>query len=169
MPGFPFGTRMKYIIVDLDGTLANVDHRLNLVKRKKKWFEKFYELAWKDKPNQWCVELINSMLAAGYKVKIVSARPKEYEEKTIDWLIKSGVNCTLDNLTLHLLRGNKDYTKDVDLKRKWLKDQIYGPDPSKQDILFVVDDRKRVVDMWREEGLTCLQCYEWEEYAGRAN
>jgi hypothetical protein len=28
----------------------------------------------------------------------------------------------------------------------------------------VVDDRQRVVDMWREEGLTCLQCYAWKEF-----
>ena len=31
-------------------------------------------------------------------------------------------------------------------------------------VLFVVDDRQRVVDMWRAEGITCLQCEAWPEY-----
>ena len=29
--------------------------------------------------------------------------------------------------------------------------------PIKDDVLMTVDDRQRVVDMWRAEGLTCLQ------------
>lgn len=28
------------------------------------------------------------------------------------------------------------------------------------DVLFAVDDRKRVADMWRSVGLTCLHCDE---------
>jgi hypothetical protein len=28
----------------------------------------------------------------------------------------------------------------------------------KRKVLFVVEDRNRVVEMWREEGLVCLQC-----------
>ena len=59
---------------------------------------------------------------------------------------------------LYLLRGEHDkFTPDQDLKRTWLNQ--FG----KEDILFVVDDRQKVVDMWREEGLTCLQCADWEE------
>jgi hypothetical protein len=29
-----------------------------------------------------------------------------------------------------------------------------------KDILFAVDDRQQVVDMWRRNGITCLQCDE---------
>jgi hypothetical protein len=28
----------------------------------------------------------------------------------------------------------------------------------KRKVLFVVEDRNRVVEMWRKEGLVCLQC-----------
>lgn len=30
----------------------------------------------------------------------------------------------------------------------------------KYDVLFCVDDRKQVTDMWRRNGLICLQCAE---------
>lgn len=152
---------MKHIIVDLDGTLANVDHRLNLVRRKKKWFDKFYELAWKDKPNEWCFELVKAMMALGHEVHIVSARPKSLEDKTINWLLKNGLDGSSERLHLWLLRKEKDFRPDTILKRDWLHGTT---SPLKKDILFVVDDRKRVVEMWRAEGLVCLQCYEWEEF-----
>jgi hypothetical protein len=29
---------------------------------------------------------------------------------------------------------------------------------SKDNILFTVDDRQKVVDFWRANGITCLQC-----------
>jgi hypothetical protein len=36
------------------------------------------------------------------------------------------------------------------------REMLTGLDKSK--ILFVVEDRNRVVEMWRSEGLVCLQC-----------
>lgn len=38
------------------------------------------------------------------------------------------------------------------MKRKNIKD--------KYDVLFAIDDRSSVVDMWRDLGLVCLQCAE---------
>ena len=36
------------------------------------------------------------------------------------------------------------------------REMLAGLDRSR--ILFVVEDRSRVVEMWRSEGLACLQC-----------
>jgi hypothetical protein len=36
------------------------------------------------------------------------------------------------------------------------REMLAGMDRSK--ILFVVEDRSGVVEMWRSEGLVCLQC-----------
>lgn len=41
-----------------------------------------------------------------------------------------------------------------------IKDEIYTNFLQHKDVLFVVDDRKQVVDMWRSKGLTVLQCAE---------
>ena len=43
------------------------------------------------------------------------------------------------------------YISDVDLKQGWLND--IGID----NVLCVFDDRVRLVEMWRKNGLTCLQ------------
>ena len=51
-----------------------------------------------------------------------------------------------------LLRRDGDYRSDVVVKREMLADL------DKSKILFVVEDRSRVVEMWRSEGLVCLQC-----------
>jgi hypothetical protein len=51
-----------------------------------------------------------------------------------------------------LLRKDNDRRADGVVKREMLA----AIDKSR--ILFVVEDRSRVVEMWRSEGLVCLQC-----------
>lgn len=142
------------IVVDLDGTLANIQHRLHFLRTEPPNWDAFYEACDKDLPKPWCVELIKSMKAAGYRVILVSARTNKVLEKTRQWLKEIGL---FDLVELTLVRDGKDNTPDQILKKSWL--DAFG----KEQILFVVDDRQRVVDMWRENGLTCLQCDKWEE------
>lgn len=148
---------IKAVVVDLDGTLANVDHRVHLVRQESKQFSEFYALAKDDEVNEWCRILINS-IHGHYRlpVWIVSARPKTLRDATKKWLDDNNVR----HEKLFLLREDeKDNTPDQELKRQWLRDNG-GPDR----VLFVVDDRQRVVDMWRAEGVTCLQCAKWDEF-----
>lgn len=145
---------MNTVVVDLDGTLANVEHRLHLVKREKPDFDAFYAAVAGDGVNEWCARLMASMSVAGYDVVIVSARRQECEAATRKWLERNAIPFT----DLRLLRPDGDSTPDQELKRAWLR--AYG----KENVLFVVDDRQKVVDMWREEGVTCLQCAAWPEY-----
>ena len=44
---------------------------------------------------------------------------------------------------------------DDELKQHWL-DTLF-PDDKKNGILCVFDDRQKVVDMWRRNGVTCFQ------------
>jgi predicted kinase len=57
------------------------------------------------------------------------------------------------------MRKGGDHRSDVIVKSEIL-DEILARG---HDIAFVVDDRPRVVEMWRQRGLTCLQCRDWEE------
>lgn len=147
------------IVIDLDGTLSNCDHRRHLVQGKKRDYEAFHAKIGEDPVNEWCAMLMERMSVdpecegSGYKIIIVSARPWSATVETRRWLLKNHV--VYDSL--FLLRTDGDSTPDQDLKREWL--HSYGKDR----ILFVVDDRSRVVKMWREEGLVCLQCDKWEE------
>lgn len=147
--------KKKAIVVDLDGTLADIRHRLDLVRSDRPDFDAFYSRVFGDEVNEWCRELMLSMWAAGHDVIIVSARPERCLKTTREWLRAKDVTYT----DLHLLRGAAgDNTPDQDLKRAWLR--RFGKDR----ILFTVDDRQRVVDMWRAEGVPCLQCAAWEEF-----
>ena len=48
------------------------------------------------------------------------------------------------------------FMPDDKLKKVWL-DEVFPGDSKKLDIECVFDDRDKVVKMWREEGLTCMQ------------
>jgi phosphoglycolate phosphatase-like HAD superfamily hydrolase len=144
-------TQIKRVICDLDGTLANLDHRLPLIKKEKPEWESFFEQSVTDIPNQWCVDLLSALFNSGYTVEIVSGRP--FDDTTKNWLETHGIKYH----ALWLLGDRK--TPDHILKMEWLRNQI-----TKENIAFVIDDRQKVVDMWREEGLVCLQCNSWEEY-----
>lgn len=140
--------RKRTIIVDLDGTLADLAHREHHVRGKKKNWPKFFEGMNLDPINVWCRELIVAMQTQGYRIAIVSGRPDSYASVIREWLKTHDVQYD----ALHLRREG-DYRSDDIVKREILHEHF-----KKEDILFVVDDRERVVKMWREEGLVCLQC-----------
>ena len=52
------------------------------------------------------------------------------------------------------MREDKDSRPDSEVKQDILR-RLQG---QCKKILFVVDDRQSVVDMWRANGVTCLQC-----------
>lgn len=146
------------VVVDLDGTLANIDHRLSWIKCEKPDWDAFFRACVNDSANEWCVELIKSLKARGFKVMVVSARSKMVEFETQRWMVER-FPYPSELPDLFMLRAEGDHTPDDDLKIKWLNESGL-----KDRILFVVDDRQRVVDMWRKEGLVCLQCYAWLEW-----
>ncbi len=141
------------IVVDLDGTLANVAHRRHLVTGKKRNYEAFHALLSKDEVNEPVATLVECMRMGRYHIIIVSARPQSTEFETRKWLSNHDIIYN----ELRLLRPNGDSTPDQELKMAWLKK--YGAER----ILFVVDDRQKVVNAWRAAGVTCLQCDAWEE------
>ena len=142
------------IVIDLDGTLSNCSARRHLVTGKHRDYEAFHAKLGEDPVNKWCALLMCAMEATGeYDIVIVSARPESTKEATETWLHKNHVPFA----KLCLLRPDGDSTPDDALKMAWA--DSYGPGR----ILFVVDDRQKVVDAWRAKGITCLQCDAWKE------
>lgn len=137
------------IIVDLDGTLCDVEHRVHHVQGNKKNWKAFNELMVHDELNHWCFELMDAMSAKGYKILFVTGRGEAYRAPTEAWLLKHKVHFA------HLyMRALPDYREDSDVKEEIYRNMI---EPNYQ-VLFVIDDRKSVVDRWRELDLICLQC-----------
>lgn len=149
-----FGT-VPAIIVDIDGTLADCNHRRYHVAQKPKNWGRFFAEMDKDRLNGWC-DLLIRMAAFGNgafncKILLVSGRGEEYRERTVAWLKRWDVH--YDEL---LMRPEKDSRPDTEIKL-----EIYRRDIApRYCVQFVVDDRKSVTQMWRAQGLPCLQCDE---------
>lgn len=141
------------VLFDVDGTLSNVGHRVHHVEDGKAHWEDFFAGAINDPPNLWCVELLRAMRARGYEIHVVTARPAKLLFDTKEWLDRN----VGGKFELHMVRDYDDQSDDFLAKGNWLRQF-----PGRARVLFVVDDRKKVVDMWRLEGLTCLQCSDWD-------
>jgi predicted secreted acid phosphatase len=137
----------EIVIFDIDGTLADVSERLHHIKKKPKDWDSFFQGIPQDKAIHSMVRLCNILYEFGIKIILCSGRSDQYRAETIEWMAQQGVR--YHELRL---RGEHDRRSDVIVKREMLA----GMDRSK--ILFVVEDRSGVVEMWRSEGLVCLQC-----------
>lgn len=153
--------KTKAIIVDIDGTLAILNHRLHHVKNPegKKNFDKFFAEAHKDTPKQNVIDIVSS-LSNDHVVIFLTGRPEKLREVTLKWLqtyVPINLERSIDyNLTM---RPDGDYTPDDELKQS-MYEELVKP---KFDVVGIFDDRQRVVNMWRRIGLTCFQVDQWEE------
>lgn len=136
-------------LFDLDGTLSLAEHRIHHIRGKKKNYRKFFEASKDDEPFEAILEVARRLHQSGLEIVIFSGRSDEVRGDTEEWLKKH-----LRIPHRLIMRAEGDYTPDNQLKRHWVND------PNiiiKDEILCVFDDRERVVEMWRSEGLTCLQ------------
>jgi hypothetical protein len=70
------------------------------------------------------------------------------QEQTEAWLEKHHIR-----YDLLFMRKTADSRPDTVIKREIYRSYI----KDKYSVLFVLDDRTRIVNMWRNLGLTCLQ------------
>ena len=153
---------MSVFIFDLDGTLANIDHRLHFLE-KNDW-RGFFKACIYDEPVESVIQILRDLVMAGHEVQIWSGRSAEVVQETYDWLdrhIGSFPGKTfLPNELLKHMRKEGDYTKDFIIKEEWLNafHQERGHMPT-----MIFDDRPSVVDMWRKNGVTCAQVATWDD------
>ena len=107
-----------------------------------------------DGPHKEIIELCGILRDAGKKIILASGRPERTRVATEEWLQRNGV--AYDDL---FMRPDNDHRADTILKSQMLDAILADGD----DISFVIDDRPTVVAMWRERGLVCLQCRNWNE------
>ncbi len=127
------------ILVDMDGTLALMNGRSPF-----DWAK-----VGEDAVNEPVRTIVNSYRE---NIIIMSGRDEVCRHETISWLNR--FNIKFNKLYMRP-QGNQE--KDSIIKRRLFEENIRG----KYYIEFVVDDRRQVVQMWREElGLTCFQVAE---------
>jgi len=143
--------RGECIIVDLDGTLCDTSHRQHFmnVEGKKDW-KGFFAGINEDGLNKAVYAVLDRMYD-NTSIVLASGRPDDYMTETKAWLMKHDV--PYGSL---FMRRRHDFRRDDIVKEVILDFEIlprYKP-------LFVLDDRKQVVDMWRRRGIACFQVAE---------
>ena len=140
------------IIFDLDGTLALIDKRRELSTKPngKIDFDKLHDpsLIKHDKPNWPVIKMAQLFAEQGFNIVIFSGRSDTTELVTREWLAKH-------RIPYHqlVMRDNVRYFKPDEILKKQMLDDHLDID----DVFCVVDDRQKVVDMWRSLGLICIQ------------
>ena len=143
------------IIVDLDGTLCLMGDRSP------------YDAArcGEDNVNEPVREVIDMFLGdtkaypgfnrSGYARKVIflSGRDSKYRTQTAEWIRHNLGTIELHEFELYM-RPEGSATKDSIVKRALYEEYVMN----QYNVLFVLDDRNQVVDMWRKElKLPCFQ------------
>ena len=136
---------MTLIVFDLDGTLADVAHRRHHIEKPKRNWDAFFAACGEDALIEAAALAFRAHQAAGHRVEVWSGRSDAVRAETEDWLNRHGL--APDRL---LMRRDRDYTPDDQLKAAWL--DRANPAPS-----LIYDDRDKVVAMWRRRGVPCFQ------------
>ena len=141
----------KAVIFDLDGTLADVTHRLHYAKNKD--WDAFNQACNKDLPKKDMIKLLKLFVSVGYIILIVTGRYFGTKKLTIKWLSQHQVP-----YTLLCMRDLDDRRQSCKVKYDLYKKHI----ESVYDVQYAVDDRSDSADMWRTVGITCLEV--WSEW-----
>lgn len=132
----------KFIIFDLDGTLADCSHRLPLLPD----WDAFYANCGDDKPIPQIVEVYGQFIDSVFPVEIWSGRRESERETTIDWFDRH--NIPLPGALR--MRPNGDKRPDTVLKGEWLDGCGFVP-------WLVFEDRTSVVGLYRSRGIRVCQ------------
>jgi len=138
----------RIILCDLDGTLCNCEHRLNFAEQKN--WDAFNERCTNDTVNYDIANIISNLRSEETHIYLVSGRDTRYKTHTVEWLRLNDIY--YDRL---IMRESSDHRPDHVVKESFLDSLI-----DKKKVWFVLDDRKSVVEMWRKNGLRCLQVQE---------
>ena len=146
------------ICFDIDGTLANIEHRLDYVRSKPKNWKAFDAGMPNDKVNEPVARVFHSIIASDFNNDIVlaSGRNERSRQATEDWLELNGLG-HYDKL---YMRKADDYRSD-DIVKDEIIDEIVADYGKLPDIWF--DDRPRVVRAVRKRGIFVFDVYQGEE------
>lgn len=147
----------KAIICDLDGTLSLLNGRNP------------YDASTchDDPPNLPVVECVKAMYARGHEVLFMSGREDKDRVPTEQFLAQHVVvDSVMSSFLVYgkmqsyrpiphqlFMRPTGDQRKDSVIKAELFEAHVRD----KYNVVFVLDDRDQVVQLWRDMGLTCFQ------------
>lgn len=146
LPDILSSSKRSAVIVDVDGTVALMGKGEEGRRKPYEWHR-----VGEDDPNWPIILLVTTLRAAGFWVICISGRDEECREATEKWLLLHGV-VRRDEVQL-LMRKHGDNRPDEVVKFELYKEHI---EPYYH-VSYVLDDRNKVIKMWRELGLIVLQ------------
>ena len=160
----------KTVIFDLDGTLANIDVRRDKSMKpngKLNWdiFAAPDSIMDWDKPNAPVIKMAQMFKADGFKIVIFSVRNDRGFDATVQWL--NDFKVPFDLLVMRpdkfkdkswpIADGNPATPDMRFMPDEILKKVMLDTFVDINDVFLVVDDRDKVVKMWRDLGLNTFQ------------
>ena len=138
-------------IVDIDGVVADVRHRLHYLQSRPKNWDGFFAAAPSDSAHPEGVQLVTS-LAADHEVVFLTGRPERLRPQTADWLEAHGVGG-------HrlVMRRDGDHRPAAQVKRDLLLALAGG-----RTVGIVVDDDEIVLAALADAGYPTLAA-RWEQ------
>jgi hypothetical protein len=138
-------------IVDIDGVVADVRHRLHYLQSRPKNWDGFFAAAPSDSAHPEGVQLVTS-LAVDHEVVFLTGRPERLRPQTVEWLEAHGVGG-------HrlVMRRDGDHRPAAQVKRDLLLALAGG-----RTVAVVVDDDEIVLAAIADAGYPTLAA-RWEQ------
>lgn len=147
-----------YVFVDMDGTLADLTHRLHYIQQRPKDHDSFYREISGDTVFPVIRRWVNELYESGeYYIMIVTARRASCYVETATWLWENNIHYH----GLVMPRADDDHRPDPVIKRDILEQfKSLG-----REVAFVIDDRPSVIRMWRDNRVKVYPVNQerWEE------
>lgn len=138
----------KVVVFDIDGTLANIEHRRHWVANKPKNWKAFNAGMDRDTVHEDIKWMNVNFASQGHKIILCSGRGEEHRVITTEWLNRNGI--FYDDL---YMRSAKDHRQDYIVKVELL---ARIREEHREPFLWF-DDRTQVVDAIRAQGVRVLQ------------
>jgi phosphoglycolate phosphatase-like HAD superfamily hydrolase len=138
-------------IVDIDGVVADVRHRLHHIARRPKDWNAFFDAAADDPPHEEGLRVVRT-LAQDHEIIYLTGRPERLRRATDDWLTRHGI-------------GGHDLMMRADGDRRpaaRVKVQLLQRLSRTRTVAVVVDDDAEVLTAVREAGFTTFPA-DWEQ------
>jgi phosphoglycolate phosphatase-like HAD superfamily hydrolase len=144
------GERRPIAIVDLDGVVADVRHRLHFLHGRPKNWDRFFAAAHADPAHPEGLAVV-ARLGDDHEIVFVTGRPEQLREATVEWLDTHG-------LGQHrlVMRPVGDRRPAAQVKRR-----LIAALANDREIGIVVDDDPVVLDALRDAGYPTFAA-DWE-------
>ena len=143
----------SYVIVDLDGCIADDRHRRALIdpEAADPWAG-YHDGCYADRLANG--SLLRTIEAAGWRLIVFTARPERLRSMTMRWLSWTAKITPHD---LFMRQPHQAHLSSPELKSAFLDELFAGGEVILSRVVLVVDDRLDVLAMYRRRGLNALR------------